>query len=152
MGYEKFNETAASGVCEYLTEAQSLVILYLAVRVNKEHGEAYPSLAKVAYEIGLKKDTVSKAITALRRLDLVRSRRVWSQVSRTLVTYYQVAPADHIDALLAEWDPHIVVMRAAGKGRLNILTLQRQLARLTPPPAESPLPGDQLQLVSEATN
>ena len=146
MAYDDFNATAGSGVCEYLTESQSLVILYLSIRSSRETGEAFPSQMRIAYETGLKKKTVQKAITALRRLDIIRSRRAWSQTSRTLVTYYRVAPPDHIDAVIAEWDRFVIAVRDASNGKLNVLKLQRRLFELTPPIEENPLPGEQLSL------
>ena len=152
MAYDHFNATARSGICEYLTESQSLVILYLSIRINSETNEAYPSQTRIAYETGLKTKTVQKAITALRRLDMVRSRRAWSHTTRTNVSYYRVAPPDHIDAIIADWDPFIIAVRDATNGKLNVLKLQQRLFELTPPAHEHPLPGEQLLLETSSTD
>ena len=92
MAYDDFNATAGSGVCEYLTESQSLVILYLSIRSSRETGEAFPSQTRIAYETGLKRRRCKKRSQLSARLDIIRSRRAWSQTSRTLATYYRVAP------------------------------------------------------------
>ena len=152
MAYDHFNQTVGSGVCEYLTESQSLVLLYLSIRVNSDINEAYPSQSRIAYETGLKRDTVQKAISALKKLDLVRSRRAWAHRSRTVSTFYRVAPPDHIDALIAWWDPYVIAVRDAAGGTLNVRKLQRRLAELPPPAEDRPLSGEQLQMVSSSTD
>ena len=148
MGYDQFNEVTKSGVCEFLSESQSLVLIYLSVRVDKARGEAWPSRKVIAFETGLKESTVRRAVSELRSLQLVRSRRTWSQIQRCLVTYYRVAPDEWLRDLIEAWDS--VISEHRRRGQLNVRRLQRDLVALAAVAELEPQPGDQLELVDDS--
>ena len=147
MGYAEFNEIAGSGVCEFLSESQSLVLIYLAVRVDKEQSEAWPSQTVIAFETGLRRSTVRRAVSDLRALCLIRYRRVWSPTKRVLVTYYKTAPEDWLRELINSWDS--VLSEHRRRGMLNTRRLQRDLIALAEVTDLVPQPRDQLVFVTD---
>ena len=147
MSYLEFNEISDSGVCQYLTDSQALVLTHIAIRVNEKSGQAWPSTRTLATTTGLAKRTVGAAVQALRKLDILRSHRSWSERTRTLVTYYRVAPREAIDDLITAWDP--IVAQARRDGVRGTRQIQRILAAAEPVTADQPRPGEQLSLADQ---